>query len=72
MITSLIDYLNQSVTAYHAVLKAETILKSNGFIQLDEKDAWDLKPNLKYYVIRSQSALAAWQICVSINISIIS
>ena len=61
MITSLIDYLNQSVTAYHAVLKAETILKSNGFIQLDEKDAWDLKPNLKYYVIRSQSALAAWQ-----------
>ena len=61
MITSLIDYLNQSVTAYHAVLTAEAALKSNGFIQLDEKDAWDLKPNKKYYVIRSQSALAAWQ-----------
>ncbi|NQV41481.1 MAG: M18 family aminopeptidase [Candidatus Marinimicrobia bacterium] len=61
MITRLIDYLNQSVTAYHAVLTAEATLKSNGFIQLDEKDAWDLKANLKYYVIRSQSALAAWQ-----------
>ena len=61
MITSLIDYLNQSVTAYHAVLTAEAALKSNGFIQLDEQDVWDLKPNQKYYVIRSQSALAAWQ-----------
>lgn len=61
MIKSLIEYLNKSVTAYHAVLAAEETLKSKGFIQLDEKDAWDLKPNLKYYVVRSQSALAAWQ-----------
>ncbi len=61
MLKSLIDYLNQSVTAYHAVLTAEKALKSAGFTELDEKDAWDLRPNSKYYVIRSQSALAAWQ-----------
>ncbi len=61
IVTELISYLNQSVTAYHAVLTAEATLKSNGFMQLDEQDAWDLKPNQKYYVIRSQSALAAWQ-----------
>ena len=42
-------------------MTAESTLKSNGFIQLDEQAAWDLKPNQKYYVIRSQSALAAWQ-----------
>ena len=61
MISSLIDYLNQSVTAYHAVLAAEAALLSKGFVKLDEKDAWILKPGSKYYVIRSQSALAAWQ-----------
>ncbi|MBC8375565.1 MAG: M18 family aminopeptidase [FCB group bacterium] len=61
IITELISYLNQSVTAYHAVITAEATLKSNGFIRLDEQDVWDLKPNQKYYVIRSQSALAAWQ-----------
>jgi aspartyl aminopeptidase len=61
MIASLIDYLNKSVTAYHAVLTAESTLKSHGFIQLVEEDVWDLKPHKKYYVVRSQSALAAWQ-----------
>jgi len=60
-ITELINYLDKSVTAYHAVLAATELLQSHGFTQLDEKEAWDLKPNMKYYVIRSQSALAAWQ-----------
>ncbi len=61
MISSLIDYLNKSVTAYHAVVTAEETLQSKGFIKLDEKEVWDLKSNSKYYVIRSESALAAWQ-----------
>lgn len=61
LITDLISFLNQSVTAYHAVLAAEATLQSKGFIKLDEKDVWGLKHNSKYYVIRSQSALAAWQ-----------
>lgn len=61
MIPSLIDYLNKSITAYHAVLTAEEELVDKGFIRLDEKEAWDLKSGRKYYVIRSQSGLVAWQ-----------
>ena len=61
MIANLIDYLNQSVTAYHAVLAAEEVLQAQGFTRLNEQEVWDLEPNLKYYVVRSQSALAAWQ-----------
>ena len=61
MISNLLNYLNQSVTAYHAVLTAEKMLKAKGFTKLDEKEVWDLQPNSKYYVVRSQSALAAWQ-----------
>ncbi len=61
MISSLIEYLNQSVTAYHAVLTAEQELIAKGFTKLDERSPWNLLPNRKYYVIRSESALAAWQ-----------
>ncbi|MEA3285820.1 MAG: M18 family aminopeptidase [Candidatus Marinimicrobia bacterium] len=61
IISDLIKYLDQSVTAYHAVISAEKELKAKGFIQLFEKDAWDLSSSGKYYVIRGESALLAWQ-----------
>ncbi|NQV51193.1 MAG: M18 family aminopeptidase [Candidatus Marinimicrobia bacterium] len=61
MISNLINYLDQSVTAYHAVIAAEHELIKKGFIKLDERAIWDLLPNAKYYTIRSQSALTAWQ-----------
>jgi len=61
MIKDLLTYLNESVTATHAVLAAESRLQAAGFKKLDEEEAWDLKPNEKVYVVRSQSALAAWQ-----------
>ena len=60
-INELMKYLDQSVTAYHAVLEAEKLLLNSGFTRVFEKEAWDLKPNGKYYIIRSESALAAWQ-----------
>ncbi len=61
MITDLMSYLDQSVTAYHATLTAEQTLIDKGFTKLDEKEAWKLESNGKYYVIRSESALVAWQ-----------
>ncbi|NQV15349.1 M18 family aminopeptidase [bacterium] len=61
MISSLIKYLDQSVTAFHAVITAENTLIDHGFQKLSEKDAWDLTPDGKYYVIRNESALIAWQ-----------
>jgi len=61
MKSSLIKYLDQSVTAYHAVIAAEQELIKQGFTKLDERAQWDLRPNSKYYVVRSESALAAWQ-----------
>ncbi len=61
MITSLIDYLDKSVTAYHAVLTAEEKLIQGGFSRLDEKADWDLRSGQKYYAIRGESGLVAWQ-----------
>jgi aspartyl aminopeptidase len=54
-------FLDQSVTAYHAVLTSEEKLRRHNFIKLDEKQDWDLNPGKKYYVIRGESALVAWQ-----------
>ncbi len=61
IITNLMSYLDQSVTGYHAVLTAEFELKTKGFVKLEEQDAWELNPLGKYYVIRGESGLLAWQ-----------
>ena len=61
LITDLLAYLNESVTAYHAVLTAARELNTAGFQRLEEKAVWELAPHGKYYVIRGESALIAWQ-----------
>ena len=61
LIKDLLNYLDESVTAYHAVLTSERELIEHGFQRLHEEQSWDLNAGGKYYVIRDESALAAWQ-----------
>lgn len=61
IINDLLTFLDSSVTAFHAVLTAESKLTEQGFTRLNENEAWDLRAGGKYYVIRDESALAAWQ-----------
>jgi len=60
LINELKAFLDQSVTAYHAVIASEKMLQAQGFQRLDETADWDLTSAGKYYVIRGNSALAAW------------
>ena len=62
MTDKLIDLLNRSYTAYHAVSAAEELLISAGFKRLDETAPWRVLPGGKYYVIRDGSALIAFKI----------
>ena len=39
----LLQYLNDSPTAYHAVENGAAILRAHGFTQLKETDRWSLK-----------------------------
>ena len=55
----LLKYLDNSPTAPHAVKITEEILQANGFIQISEKDEWDLKPGNKFYTVRNKTALIA-------------
>jgi len=59
-INSLLTYLDTSPTAYHGVSETVKLLSREGFLLLDERDAWDLKPETGYYVLRNGSSLIAF------------
>ena len=58
----LIDFLYDSPSACHGVKETQKILDKNGFIKIKEADKWDLKAKGKYYVIKSDSALIAFEV----------
>ncbi|KAK1607832.1 hypothetical protein QYE76_031505 [Lolium multiflorum] len=59
----LIDFLNASPTAFHAVDEAKRQLKAAGFAHLSEREEWTgLQPGGKYFFTRNHSALVAFAI----------
>lgn len=52
------DFLNDSLTGYHAVENAKTLLTENGFTALSETEDWQLCENGKYFVERNGSLIA--------------
>lgn len=59
-IKDLLDFLQNSPTAPHAVDWMIHRLKAAGFTALDEGSKWHLQPGKKYYVQRSGSSLCAF------------
>ena len=58
----LLQYLNDSPTAYHAVVNAAAILKKNNFQELKETDAWSLQKGGKYFITKNQSGIIAFSV----------
>lgn len=58
----LIKFLNKSITAYHVVENIETILKEKGFEKLLENETWKIKLGGKYYIIKDQTSILAFQV----------
>lgn len=58
----LIEFLNASYTAYHAVENASDLLLKNGFVPLSETEDWTLAEGGKYFVVRGGSALIAFTV----------
>ncbi len=59
---SLLQYLNGSPTAYHAVENGAVLLRENGFQELKETESWSLQRGGKYYVTKNGSAIIAFSI----------
>ncbi len=60
-IQSMMSLLDKSYSTYHAVDTMKETLIENGYIQLDESEAWNLKKDGKYFVIRGLSSIIAFQ-----------
>ena len=56
-----ISFLETAVTAYQTVSEAEKRLTAAGYERLYETQAWDIRAGGRYYVIRNDSSLIAFQ-----------
>ena len=61
-IEALMQFLDRSRSVYHAVAALKEQLEAAGYTQLNEADAWSLKPGGKYYLTRGGSALLAFRV----------
>ena len=57
---SLLSFLDNSPTPYHAIKNLKGMLDNYGFIELYEDQVWNLKEDNSYYVVRDDSSIIAW------------
>lgn len=58
----LVDFLNASPTAFHAVEESKKKLKSAGYQQISEREDWELEAGHKYFFTRNHSTIVAFAI----------
>lgn len=58
----LIDFIEKSTDCYHAVKTVKDTLCAEGFAELKEGEAWEIKNGGKYYVTRNSSSVIAFKI----------
>ncbi len=58
----LLQFLSESVTAFHAVGSVRRELTENGYEELCEGEKWTLQKGKKYFTVRNESSLIAFRI----------
>ena len=58
----LLEFIENHPTGYHVVSGQAELLEAKGYVRLSEGQGWELVPGGKYYVIRNDSAIAAFRI----------
>ena len=61
-IKALQNFLDSSHSSYHAVANLAAQLAGAGYTRLSEKEAWELVPGGKYFLVRGGTALMAFRI----------
>lgn len=54
----LIDFLQNSLTSFHAVENVKALLLANGFCKLSETEDWQICEGGKYYIVRGSALIA--------------
>ena len=75
MYDDLVEFLQESVTPFHAAATAESWLRAAGSTRLEEADYWNLEPGKGYYRpatarplwrgVAPQHAIGGWRIVAS-------
>ena len=58
----LLDFINKSKSAFQSTYEVKRILDREGYVEIKEEDKWDLKKGEKYYIMKNNSALIAFEI----------
>lgn len=61
-VTDLLAYIDAGPSPFHAVLETKRRLLAQGFRELSERDAWQLSPGERAFVVRDGASLAAFEI----------
>lgn len=64
---SFFTFIEESPTCFHAVANLQNQLNKAGFMKLNEKDAWKIQADGKYYVCRNDSSLIAFVLPPEVN-----
>lgn len=59
---NLIDFIAKCPSCYHVIQNFRELLTENGFTELQEHQAWELKANSNYFVVRADSSIIAFKI----------
>ncbi|GMY15075.1 probable aspartyl aminopeptidase [Fagus crenata] len=62
VVSDLINFLNSSPTAFHAVDEAKKLLRSVGYEQVLEREDWELEAGKRYFFTRNHSTIVAFAI----------
>lgn len=62
MMRDYFEFLNKSVSPFHAVEEAEKRLEDRGFQKLEESGEWQLQKSGRYYTTRNQSSIIAFDV----------
>ena len=57
----LLDFIEQSPSAYHVVDNMKKVLTEKGFVELKETESWTVKPSKGYFVVRNGSSMIAFR-----------
>jgi len=58
--TRLVDFIQRSPTPFHAAAELRQELLRAGYVELNERDRWQLQPGGRYLVVRNDSSLIAF------------
>jgi len=63
--SQLFQFLEASPSPFHAVYEMRTRLQEAGYIELEESQPWSVKGGGRYFIVRNESSIIAWNMPAS-------